>query len=153
VYGVDISPVQPLYVAENCCFYLENALEGLSFQDQNFDLVQSRCLGAGIPDKKWPSYVQELWRITKPGGWVQVIEIDPLRYCDDGGMPAQSALADFEAIAERVMKSKYGITIHGAGSKLAQHVQNAGFINVNQVNIKSPLGMWTQRTTFTIEYL
>src|ERR1700719_140566 len=72
--GVDISPIQPVYVPGNCSFYLENALNGLSFHDQKFDLVQSRCLGAGIPDRNWRSYFREIWRVTKPGGWVQWIE-------------------------------------------------------------------------------
>jgi ubiquinone/menaquinone biosynthesis C-methylase UbiE len=142
VYGIDISPVQPVYVPDNCCFYLENALEGLSFHDEKFGLVQSRCLGAGIPDRLWSSYIREIWRVTKPGGWVQLIEIDPVRYCDDGSMPSESALSKYEKIVEEVMKEKYQITIHGTGPKLARHAQNAGFVNINLVNNKVPLGKW-----------
>ena len=146
VYGVDISPIQPIYVPDNCSFYLENALSGLSFHDQKFDLVQSRCLGAGIPDRMWRAYFAEIWRVTKPGGWVQWIEIDPIRYCDDGTMPANSSLGEYEKIAQRVMKDKYGMTIHGVGPMLARHAQMTGYVNINQVNIKSPLGKWTSGT-------
>src|SRR5438046_8327707 len=53
VYGVDISPIQDNLVPGNCVFYLGNVLEGLHFEDQEFDLVQSRCIGAGIPDNQW----------------------------------------------------------------------------------------------------
>jgi len=143
VYGIDISPVQPLYLPDNCHFHLENVLQGLSFHDEKFDLIQSRCLGASWPDRRWPGYVQEIYRMTKPGGWVQLLEIDPLRYCDDESMPRESPLAQCEEIIARVMKQKYEITIHGMGSKLSRHAQNAGFININQANIKSPLGKWT----------
>ena len=142
VYGIDLSPVQPVYVAENCTFILENVLRGSSFHDDQFDLIQSRCLGAGISDQRWPSYVREIMRMTKPGGWIQLIEIDPVRYCDDRTMPEDSPLAKCERIAQQVMKDKYEITIHGVGHKLAYHAQNAGFINISQYNIKSPLGKW-----------
>jgi ubiquinone/menaquinone biosynthesis C-methylase UbiE len=142
VYGIDLSPVQPIYVANNCTFILENVLYGTSFLDDKFDLVQSRCLGAGIPNRRWPAYLQEIKRITKPGGWIQLIEIDPIRYCEDNSIQENSALAECERIAQRVMKDKYEITVHGATHKLAYHAQNAGFNNINQYNIEAPIGKW-----------
>jgi predicted RNA methylase len=42
VMGIDISPVQPTSVPENCCFVLENMLEGLSFHTDSVDLAHSR---------------------------------------------------------------------------------------------------------------
>ena len=144
VYGVDISPVMPVFVSDNCNFYIENALAGFSFHDEKFDLVQSRCIGAGIPDRYWPRYVHEIYRVTKPGGWIQLIEMDPVRYCDDGSMPPQSPLTECERIIAAVMKQKYHTTIHGVTHKLARHAENAGFINIQQHNIKSPLGKWNK---------
>lgn len=143
VYGIDISPVQPVFVPENCYFYIENVLEGSSFHDEKFDLIQSRCLGAGIPDDRWASYVREIWRITKSAGWVQLIEVDPLRYCDDGSMPLESPLATYEKIVEDFLRRKYGISIQEVSPNLARHIQNAGFINISQTNIRSPLGNWS----------
>jgi ubiquinone/menaquinone biosynthesis C-methylase UbiE len=145
VYGIDISPVQPLYVPENCTFFLENVLNGLSFHDHQFDLVQSRCIGAGIRDGRWVEFMEEVWRVVRPGGWVQFIEIDPVRECDDGSMPSDSPVGMFERIVERVMKEKYRTTMHGVGHKLARHVAEAGFININCLKIKSPLGKWKGR--------
>lgn len=144
VYGIDLSPVQPLFVPDNCDFILENILRGSSFHDEKFDLIQSRCMGAGIPDHKWRVFLQEIWRLTKPGGWIQLIELDPVRYCDGGSsVPKNSPLAECERIAQRVMKDKYEITIHGAGHRLAQNVQRAGFVNVKQFDVQAPLAKKT----------
>src|ERR1700686_1222245 len=68
VYGIDLSPVQPMYVPENCDFGLENILNGSFFHDQKFDLIQSRMMFHGIADIQWPSYLAEIYRMTKPGG-------------------------------------------------------------------------------------
>jgi SAM-dependent methyltransferase len=144
VFGIDLSPVQPVYVADNCTFLLENVLHGTGFLDEQFDLIQSRCLGAGISDVKWPKYIQEIKRITKRGGWIQLIEMDPARYCDDNCLPENSALAEWERTVQTVMLEKYDTTIHGVSHKLARLVQNAGFTNINRYNIKAPVGKWAQ---------
>src|SRR5947207_9681112 len=74
VYGVDISPIQSDWVPINCEFQLANVLEELPFHDEKFGLVQSRCLYAGIPDDQWREYMRGIWRVTRSGGWVQLIE-------------------------------------------------------------------------------
>lgn len=147
VFGVDLAPLQDVYVPENCTFHLENVLNGSIFPDEKFDLIQSRCLGPGIPDRRWGDYIAEIWRMTKPGRWIQLVEFDPIRYCDDGSIPTVSPLAEYERIAIRMMRDKYGTTIHGALPKLSRHVQKAGFINIKQTDIKSPLGNWTSGTS------
>jgi ubiquinone/menaquinone biosynthesis C-methylase UbiE len=144
VYGVDISPVQPMWVPTNCTFYCANVLQGLSFHEDKFDLIQSRMMAAGIPDVQWPRYLGEMYRLTKQGGWIQLIEIDPLRYCDDGTMPCDSPLSTCERVCERVMDDRYGITIHDCAQNMAYLAQTAGFINIDMVTIRVPLGNWVQ---------
>jgi ubiquinone/menaquinone biosynthesis C-methylase UbiE len=140
IYGIDLSPVQPVYVPDNCDFWLENVLGGSCFHDEKFDLIQSRTMYDGIPDSRWGSYVAEMWRMTKPGGWIQLIEIEPLRYCDDGSMPNNTALAEVERIVEKVNLEKYGITMRGLGRRMMQHVVKAGFTDINVHNMLSPIG-------------
>jgi len=42
---------------------------------------------------QWPAYLQEIYRILKPGnGWAQCGEMDPMVRCDDGSVPADAAL-------------------------------------------------------------
>jgi len=138
VQGIDISPVQPLYVPDNCSFILENFLSGSSFHDEKFDLIQSRCIGAGIADNKWSKYISEIWRITKPGGWLQLVEMDFIPICDGGEMP--SALRKWTNIVSRVLEEKYEITSHAVLGRLREQLQNAGFISINQGYFRVPLG-------------
>src|SRR5438552_2449608 len=125
VKGVDISPVQPESVPPNCDFYLDNVLQGLAFPNITFDFVQSRAMGAGIPDICWPQYVAEIWKMMKPRGWVQFIEIKPFRHCDDQSMPPRNPLGVFERIVENVMTNVYGVTLRGLGSRLLQYLEDA----------------------------
>jgi hypothetical protein len=87
-------------------------------------------------------------RVTKSGGWVQLIEINPMRYCDDGTMPSESPLTDYERVVEAVMRNKYGITIREVGPNIARYLASAGFANITENNIKSPLGKWSGGNTF-----
>ncbi|CAG8700602.1 1427_t:CDS:2, partial [Funneliformis mosseae] len=75
--GLDISPVVPSTIKpRNINFVGGNVLEGLPFEDNTFDFVHQRLLVAAIPLDKWQSVVNELVRILKPGGYLELMEID-----------------------------------------------------------------------------
>lgn len=42
VIGIDLSPIQPTYVPENCEFIVADLNDGLEFDDGSYDLVHSR---------------------------------------------------------------------------------------------------------------
>lgn len=50
-------------------------LKGLPFPDQQFDYVHQRLLVAAIPAANWPEVIHELVRVTRPGGWVELLEV------------------------------------------------------------------------------
>src|SRR5579884_954221 len=54
-----------------------NLLQGLPFRDDSFDFVHQRFLVTGIPLAAWPEVVRELVRVTRPGGWVELVELTP----------------------------------------------------------------------------
>src|ERR1043165_6558905 len=71
--GIDISPIQPSQVKpENFNFIQTNLLDGLPFADDTFDFVFQRLLVASIPKDKWPLVINELTRVLKPGGYLEV---------------------------------------------------------------------------------
>ena len=86
-------------VPENVDFIIADVNEPLDFPDGSIDLVQSRyspnykvlmhrLLLSGIRKDQWSSYMDEIFRICKPGdGWAQVIEPSAYLYCDDGTVP------------------------------------------------------------------
>ena len=42
---------------------------------ETFDLVNSRLLVNGINSDRWPTYVRDLRHVLKPGGWLQMVEL------------------------------------------------------------------------------
>jgi hypothetical protein len=58
----------------NYTFVQANLFEGLPFADSSFDFVHMRLLVMAIPHEQWPQVIDELVRVTRPGGWVESIE-------------------------------------------------------------------------------
>ncbi|BCL79650.1 class I SAM-dependent methyltransferase [Ktedonobacteria bacterium brp13] len=59
---------------ENYSFVQGNILEPLPFPDNTFDFVHQRLLVSAIPTAHWPTVVQELIRVTRPGGYIELAE-------------------------------------------------------------------------------
>ena len=75
--GVDISPIFPpeQKKPENATF-LQNMLDGLPFEDDTFDFVYQRSLASAISEDQWKGdVIYELYRVTKPGGWIELMYV------------------------------------------------------------------------------
>jgi ubiquinone/menaquinone biosynthesis C-methylase UbiE len=80
VIGIDIvEPVHPYTdrdgIPANFTFQLGNILQGIPFADGYFDYIHMRFLNFGIPANKWQATINELARLTAPGGWIESIEL------------------------------------------------------------------------------
>lgn len=80
VIGVDVAP-PPTEAGATAdarpdiyAFVQGNVLERLPFADNSFDFVHQRLLILAIPANRWPGVVHELLRVTRPGGWVELVE-------------------------------------------------------------------------------
>jgi SAM-dependent methyltransferase len=62
----------------NYLFVQGNVLEGLSFADATFDYTHMRLMMAALPLAHWQGVVNELVRVTRPGGWIELVEGDLL---------------------------------------------------------------------------
>ena len=56
----------------NCHFRIANASEGLPFPDDTFDYVAQHDAIFTYTEDEWHKAVNELVRVTKPGGWIQL---------------------------------------------------------------------------------
>ena len=71
--GIDISPIQPSQIKpKNFIFIQGNIFDQLPFANDSFDFVFQRFLIASITKDKWPVVINELTRILKPGGYLEV---------------------------------------------------------------------------------
>ncbi|GHO59305.1 class I SAM-dependent methyltransferase [Ktedonobacter robiniae] len=84
VTGVDINPGMLEYArsqaqeedVQNLHLHLMDATGPLDFSDNTFDLVNARLLSSFMPTSKWPTFLRECARITRPGGAIRVVEAE-----------------------------------------------------------------------------
>jgi ubiquinone/menaquinone biosynthesis C-methylase UbiE len=123
-FGVDAWP-------ENFVFLNANILERLPFEDATFDYVHQRLVTGAIPSAQWPGLIRELVRVTRPGGWIELVE----------GNPFPTKLLNGQAIPERAWAinklSQWAYAILGARgidpsntARLGEFLQQAGIPSV-----------------------
>ncbi|MBO0687783.1 MAG: class I SAM-dependent methyltransferase, partial [Candidatus Dormibacteraeota bacterium] len=74
VVGVDLVPGKPQRPPRYRSVRA-NLLQGLPFCDATFDFVHQRLMVPAIPPRAWPHLVRDLVRVTRPGGWLELVEV------------------------------------------------------------------------------
>ncbi|KAJ1555761.1 hypothetical protein HK405_013489 [Cladochytrium tenue] len=76
VIGIDMNTTFFGFIdmPENVKLVHHNVFEKLPFPDNTFDLVFQRALAMAVPKAMMTGLVQELKRVTKPGGYIQLVE-------------------------------------------------------------------------------
>ncbi len=147
VIGVDVLEPQPDQQAEtnpeldrrppNYRFQAANILEGLPFPDGNFDFVHQRLLFLAIPADRWEFVFHELYRVTRPGGWAEVVESD-LAYEPEGPTARRVREISLAAMLKRGLDPRNS-------TRLVELLREVGFINVQKHTLHLPTGAWGGR--------
>lgn len=133
VVGLDLQPSSPPWPA-NYRFVRNNLLQGLPFTDGRFDFVHQRLLFSGIPVKSWAVIVQDLLRVTRPGGWIELVEGAP--WIDQAG-PATGRLIELLVHSARALGlDSTGIVFRS----LDTYLSRAGAIDVRTRPLVVPIG-------------
>ncbi|KAK5108004.1 hypothetical protein LTR62_008898 [Meristemomyces frigidus] len=109
---------------------------------ESFDLINSRLLAAGIDRDRWPSYIRDLKRLLKPGGWLQMVELELLFQSDSGRL----SLNDDQPL--RLWTSWHDDTMlrnnrdTRVGRKLRQYLLDAGFEDIVHRQESLCVGGW-----------
>jgi ubiquinone/menaquinone biosynthesis C-methylase UbiE len=139
VVGVDVSLQSlPQPVPPTCVFVRANVLEGLPFPDGQFTYTHQRLLVAAIPARSWPGVVQELVRVTRPGGWIELVEASDV--FQPAG-PATRRLLQWLAESSRARGFEAEIL-----RRLGELLQQAGCVEVSSLDISVPVGRWAGTT-------
>ncbi|KAF8177014.1 hypothetical protein BJ912DRAFT_1063707 [Pholiota molesta] len=72
----DLQNVGSPDLASRITWVQHNFLEGLPFQNEEFDFVHIKRIALGVPEDKWDSFFEEVARVMKPGGRLEIIEED-----------------------------------------------------------------------------
>jgi len=146
VIGLDVKPPAVDEKAErnremdvrppNYRFVAGNLLEGLPFADASFDFVHMRLLFTAIPHDRWQAAVNELVRVTRPGGWVELVDSIGLA----NGGPNVELLMDWI----RQLSWRRGVDLMDGG-RIADYIRGAGLINVQAHRMDLPTGKYGGR--------
>ena len=146
VVGVDITPPpveDPMTLAgfqsraENFAFIQSNILEApLPFADHTFDYTHMRLLFLAIPADRWPGIVRELVRVTRPGGWVELVEGG---FSQNVGPISNRFNHWMDALSRR-----RGVDI-SQGARVGEFLREAGLPSVQARTVALPLGSWGGR--------
>jgi SAM-dependent methyltransferase len=153
VVGVDVTPpahdevraigdTGALTPTNNYTFVAGNVLERLPFDDGGFGFTHQRYMIGAIPRDTWPRAIAELARVTRPGGWVEVVEADTSR---GGGAALQQADAWVAAVLAR-----RNLDIH-LGRQLGPWLEQAGLRDVTVRQLDLPLGAYGGRVGSLVE--
>lgn len=117
----------------NYIFTVGNILEGLPFPDASFDYVHQRLLFSAIPRDRWAAVIQELARVTRPGGWVELGEIGTAHDGGPGFMGLWQAWTNLSA--------RRGVDM-AISEHIARMLMDGGLANVQRRVVNFPVGEW-----------
>ncbi|KAI8052979.1 S-adenosyl-L-methionine-dependent methyltransferase [Syncephalis plumigaleata] len=107
---------------------------GLPFKNDQFDYIQMRHMRYFIPDESWPRVMVELYRICKPGGHIELLEVD-------FDFQVQSPeTKQFRSTFASILRSS-GVEI-GAICHLDMLMQLTGLVEIKKQQFNIPAGDW-----------
>jgi ubiquinone/menaquinone biosynthesis C-methylase UbiE len=133
IVGLDIIKPNPdaIQRPSNVLFLRRDILKGLPFTDHIFDYVHMRFLIGALPSTNFQSVINELCRVVRPGGWIELAEPGVL----------YNAGAGLETIWKWVLEfaQRKGIDLT-ASQRLHTSLKNAGFTNISKREVNFPVG-------------
>lgn len=144
VVGTDLSPVQPAFVPPNLSFEIDDCTEQWTWNKDSFDFVHIRYLFGAIKD--WTELYRQAFHVTKPGGWVQSCEAEPLVQSDDGSVTPDSAINSLwnKLYSEGGKKTGCSFTVLSENLQ-RKSLEEAGFVDIQEANYK--VGFFAKRST------
>lgn len=142
VVGTDIAaPSQEIVEqngvrSENYAFVSGNILERLPFGDGAFDYTHMRLLLFAIPEARWPDVTRELVRVTKPGGWIEMVETGP----QQNGGPAMDQIVSW--VTQASLRRGINPLV---GPRIGEYLTAGGAGNVVSRNVALPVGAYGGR--------
>ncbi|CAG8531561.1 2780_t:CDS:2 [Funneliformis caledonium] len=134
--GIDFIPTYPSEIKPpNVSFEKHDILEGFPYKDNTFDYVHMRFMMFAFTPENWRTVIEELIRVCKPNGWIELMEED-LEFHGAGQKTSQLS----KAIVEEMKKRGIEIVITSQISNLLESLNPNS--EINKPSKKSKLGNW-----------
>ncbi|PKK72939.1 S-adenosyl-L-methionine-dependent methyltransferase [Rhizophagus irregularis] len=137
--GMDITPVFPRESKpDNADFMEANILDGLPFEDNVFDYVHMRFLITSFSANDWKIAINEIVRVTKSGGIIELVE-EELEPRKDG--PISRLL--FSALFMDLTSRNIEFTIYSHMIDLLNDIES--LTDIKKEEIMASYGKWAGR--------
>jgi ubiquinone/menaquinone biosynthesis C-methylase UbiE len=111
----------------NFRFLEADALKPFPFEDEQFDFTHARFISPFIPIARWPHVVGEMVRVTKRGGYVELVDFDT-------PPSSNQTLNDFRDMIFKPLCAMSGLHA-GAAPYLADYLRGAGLTHVQERHV------------------
>jgi SAM-dependent methyltransferase len=144
VMGVDLSPIQPEWVPNNCRFHVDDYEDQWTYRpDEKFDYIHGRALSGTSAD--WPRFYRQALENLKPGAWMEMQEYDAWIFSDDDSFDRAPWTKEWVEKLDVASKA-YGKQINVANQQ-RQWMIDAGFQDVKEEVYRIPIGPWAKDPT------
>ncbi|OAA61869.1 hypothetical protein SPI_04728 [Niveomyces insectorum RCEF 264] len=148
VVGVDLSPIQPVWVPPNVKFIIDDVEDEWLTSAGTYDYAHLRNLMPFV--KKVPQFLARCYENLRPGGWIESCDFDGTAHCDDGSMPGDWPLSRFWTRLAEALK-RLGHHDVQIAPHLGAALTAAGFVRVSCVRAyKVPVGTWPADPTLRL---
>lgn len=140
VVGIDLSPIQPKWVAPNVEFRIDDIDLPWVFS-RSLSMIHSRAM-SGHSIRHWPTYLRQCYAHLAPGGWVEAQETSFLPHSlPSGPFPADSHILQWHALFHAGMRAA-GRDLCVTAQDIRIAMEESGFINICVHEDVLPMGPW-----------
>jgi len=138
LYAIDIeSCLFPSPPPKNIQFSVESVINLPLHWTDTFTLVYQRLLLISLQIPEWPKALNEIYRVLRPGGWVQLAETAGWV---EGRNPERPCMEKLVSMYRRLVESR-NLYIDCARDIPAM-LSDAGFVNIQMVEHSPCIGKW-----------
>jgi len=120
---------------DNYLFVEGDVTKGIPFPDNSFDFVHMRLVVLALPYQQWGPVVEELARVTRPNGWIELVDTTVTARVPGAQQWTEWAL----------QLAKFRGIDMSAGNQIGSFLRKAQLRNVSDMEVNIPLGSWGGR--------
>ncbi|KAK2735300.1 hypothetical protein FQN57_001195 [Myotisia sp. PD_48] len=139
ILGTDLSPIQHLWVPENCVFEIDDFEEEWQYHESNlFNYIHSRNLAGCISN--YTTFFNQAYKNLLPGGYLEMQSFEANFYSPDGTRERAVTATLWQKLLVSASQ-KFGKSLDVEHTWKAKMIE-AGFVDVVEEVIKVPFNKW-----------